>query len=90
MPAERLPDFDTFLWTYRDDSFLPHGRDDEPLAEHHPIRLSASAESCDGADIAILVDGTEIADLTGAERCIFVLLAARWARAVGEKGLTGL
>ena len=30
LDAARVGDIDDHLWTYRDESFLPHGRDDEP------------------------------------------------------------
>ncbi|HUW98280.1 MAG TPA: DNA polymerase III subunit chi [Acidiferrobacter sp.] len=34
VPEEQLPTFDALLWTFSDDSFVPHGRadaDDEPV-----------------------------------------------------------
>ena len=37
---QRLTQLDDQLWTYRDDSFLPHGLADEPMAERQPILLS--------------------------------------------------
>jgi len=50
MPEDRLSHMDKFLWTYKDDSFLPHGRDDEPLADQQPVILSAAATSSTGHD----------------------------------------
>lgn len=58
---ERLEALDAHLWTYREDSFLPHGRDREPRAAQQPILLSASAgeeaRAANGANILFLVDG---------------------------------
>jgi len=68
-----LSELDGFLWTYRDEAFLPHGRDDEPLADRHPIRLSATASAPDGADIVFITDGSDMADLSGVSRLIYMI-----------------
>ena len=39
--AHRLDDIDEHLWTYRDDSFLPHGQASEPHAARQPIGAAA-------------------------------------------------
>lgn len=67
--AARLTELDQFLWTYRDDSFLPHGRDDEPLAEYQPIILTQDVAS-KGGDIVFLIDGADANDLSGVSRCV--------------------
>jgi DNA polymerase-3 subunit chi len=54
--ADRLSFLDTTLWTYRDDSFLPHGVAGEG-AEHQPIYLTVGDEEPNKADILFLVDG---------------------------------
>jgi len=73
MDAADMNDMDNFLWTYRDESFLPHGRDDEPQADTHPIRLSATATAADGADVVFIIDGSEVDELKGVSRCIFLI-----------------
>ena len=70
---ENLAELDGFLWTYRDEAFLPHGREDEPLADQHPIRLSATATTPDGADIVFITDGSDMADLSGVSRLIYMI-----------------
>jgi DNA polymerase-3 subunit chi len=66
--AERL---DEVLWTYREDSFLPHGLLHEPLAEHQPVLLTPSAEAAPNNPQALfLLDGAETGDLSAFERCI--------------------
>lgn len=73
LPEAKLSEMDQFLWTYKDDSFLPHGRDDEPLSDQQPIILSSTAESSAGFDCVFLVGGEtlEINDKT--ERCIVMI-----------------
>lgn len=73
LPEGQLADMDQFLWTYQDQSFLPHGREDEPLADQQPILLSATAEAANGADCVVLIDGSDIADLSGVSRCIVMI-----------------
>jgi DNA polymerase-3 subunit chi len=36
---ERVEHLDGWLWSYRDDSFLGHGTDGEPMADRQPILL---------------------------------------------------
>ncbi len=50
----RLDFLDEFLWTYREDSFLPHGRDN---GEAQPVYLTNNDEEPNNADIIMLVDG---------------------------------
>ncbi|MCC7266601.1 MAG: DNA polymerase III subunit chi [Caulobacteraceae bacterium] len=67
---ERLDHLDGWLWSYRDDSFLPHGLDSEPLAERQPILLTREMERPNGAQALFLVDGAEPGDLDGLARCL--------------------
>jgi len=73
LPEAQLKEMDDYLWTYRDDSFLPHGRDDEPMAEQLPITLSATAESAEGHGAVFLLGGSEVPDMTGVERCMVMI-----------------
>ncbi len=43
---------DAHLWTFREDSFLPHGTDEAELAEDQPVLLTASAGQCQRRDRA--------------------------------------
>ena len=54
---ERVEALDTHLWTWRDDSFLPHGTWRDPEASQQPIVLTASDHNPNGASIRFLVDG---------------------------------
>ena len=39
---ERRDFLDTHLWTFRDDSFLPHATDTSPVPQNQPIRLTGT------------------------------------------------
>jgi DNA polymerase-3 subunit chi len=66
--AARVEALDQHLWTWRDDSFLPHGPAGEPHAARQPILLTTEAENVNGAEALLLVDGAEPGDLAGYER----------------------
>lgn len=51
-----LASLDAMLWTYRDDSFLPHGGPDMGHAAHQPIYLTLGLENPNGATVLMLVD----------------------------------
>src|SRR6478672_4075638 len=54
---ERLDALDTHLWTYRDDTFLPHGTWREPDAARQPVLLTHDGENKNGARVRFLIDG---------------------------------
>ena len=68
--AERVEHLDDWLWSYRDESFLPHAPADEPGAARQPILLTTGADNPNAADALFLVDGAEPGDLSGYQRCI--------------------
>jgi DNA polymerase-3 subunit chi len=67
---ERLEALDATLWTYREDSFLPHGRSGEGHAAEHPIYLTTGEETPNGAGVRFLVDGAEMTTFDGFERIV--------------------
>ena len=73
LPQGKLDELDSFLWTFRDDAFLPHGRDDEPQAELQPILLSASTNSAKGFDAVFLLDGASVDDMDGVSRAMVMI-----------------
>ena len=73
LPKEAVADMDDHLWTYKDQSFLPHGRDDEPLAALQPVVLSSEAVSADGFQAVFLLEGEEVVDMSAAERCLVMI-----------------
>jgi DNA polymerase-3 subunit chi len=69
---ERIEHLDGWLWTYRDDSFLPHATAEEPEAERQSILLTIDAENPNAAHALFLIDGAEAGTLDGFERCILL------------------
>ena len=67
---QRLAGLDEHLWTWRDDSFLPHGLAEEPLAARQPILLTTGPENPNGAEALFLVDGAEPGALDGYARAM--------------------
>jgi DNA polymerase III subunit chi len=59
---ERIEALDAHLWTWRDDSFLPHGTWREAEAIEQPVLLTVNEENPNGADVRFLVDGAAMPD----------------------------
>ena len=57
---ERIEALDAHLWTYRDDSFLPHGTYREGEAAAQPILLTVRDDNPNGAAIRFLIDGAPV------------------------------
>ena len=65
---ERLDALDTILWTFRDDSFVPHGKHDAPKPERQPVLLTSAPGNPNQAQALFLIDGAEPGDISGFER----------------------
>lgn len=70
--SERLDALDTMLWTYRDESFLPHGTAREGDAERQPVYLTTAEDNPNGAAIRFFVEGADAADLAPYERAVYL------------------
>jgi DNA polymerase-3 subunit chi len=70
--ADRLEALDLSLWTYADDSFLPHGTARIGHSSEQPIYLTLGSENPNGAGVRFLVDGAEAQEFAGAERFVYV------------------
>mgnify|MGYP001267708913 CR=1 FL=1 len=70
--AERLDALDMQLWTYRDDSFLPHGTAKDGAAADHPIWLTTGPDNPNAAAVRFLIDGAETAAFDGYERIVYM------------------
>lgn len=70
--AERVDALDSALWTYRDESFLPHGtaKDPEPAAQ--PIFLTDADDNPNAAQVRFLVDGAQAGALTAYQRVVYI------------------
>ena len=67
---ERLEHLDGWLWSYRDESFLPHAPAGEPNAARQPILLTTEFDNPNAADALFLIDGAEAGELGGYARCV--------------------
>lgn len=70
--AHRLDELDERLWTFHEESFLPHGRADQPHADRQPVLLSESGENLNGAQALFIVDDAELGMTEGIERCFII------------------
>ena len=57
---ERVEALDAHLWTFRDDSFLPHGTWREAEAREQPILLTINDDNPNGAAVRFLLDGAPV------------------------------
>ena len=69
---ERVEALNTLLWTYREESFLPHGtaRDGRPSAQS--IYLTAGDDNPNAAQVRFLVDGATLDDASPYTRVAYV------------------
>lgn len=69
---ERMDALDAHLWTYRDDSFLGHGLESDPMAADQPILLTTQGGNANSAQVRFVVDGATPPDLGSYERAVFM------------------
>ena len=67
---ERVEFINTELWTFNDESFLPHGSKKDGFAAQQPIWLTDEDDNPNNAEFLFLIDGAELepAKLTRYER----------------------
>lgn len=64
--TERLNDY---LWTFRPDSFLPHGSTKDGYAADQPVFLTAGEDNPNNAGVLILTAGVPANDIAGYTLC---------------------
>jgi DNA polymerase III subunit chi len=70
---ERIEALDALLWTYRDDSFLPHGTYKENSAVDQPILLTVKGDNPNRAAVRFLIDGSPMpTDAAGYDRIVLL------------------
>jgi DNA polymerase-3 subunit chi len=70
--GERVEALDMLLWTYREDSFLPHGTRRDGNLDQHPVYLTADTDNPNGAAVRFLVDGADADGFAGYERVVYL------------------
>ncbi len=69
---DRIDYLDGWLWSYRDEAFLPHGLVEEPQASRQPVLLTTGADYANAANALFLLDDAEPGVLEGYERCVIL------------------
>ena len=70
---ERAEVLDGVLWTFRDDSFLPHALSGSSIDARQPILLTDDrSANPNGADVCFVVDGTDLGEIDGYQRVVYM------------------
>lgn len=69
---ERASALDTMLWTFRDDSFVPHGIAGEPTDADQPVLIAMDDSNANGANVRFFVDRTVPNSGEGYERLVYL------------------
>ena len=69
---ERLKALDDHLWSFSDDSFLPHAVEGDGRPEDQPILLTRSDIRPNGAEVAFAVDGCGLPESVGWSRAVLM------------------
>jgi DNA polymerase-3 subunit chi len=70
--AERVEALDTLLWSFSEESFLPHGTAKDGQAAEQPIYLTIEDDNPNGAQVRFLLDGAELGDASNYVRVVFI------------------
>ncbi len=60
------------LWTYKEDSFLPHGTQKNGREALQPVFIADNATNPNNASVRFLLDGSELGDISDYIRVIFI------------------
>ena len=69
---ERATAIDTLLWTYRDDSFLPHGIAGDESDPNQPVLITMDEGNANAANVRFFVDRAVPRSGDGYERIFFL------------------
>jgi DNA polymerase-3 subunit chi len=69
---ERARSLDTALWTYRDDSFLPHGLAGNDNDADQPVLLTTGTDNLNSATVRFFTDRAVPATADGYERIVYL------------------
>jgi DNA polymerase III subunit chi len=70
---ERVEALDAYLWTYRDDAFLPHGTSKEGEAAAQPVLLTTGEDNPNSANVRFLIDGAAVPAEAGSYQRIVLI-----------------
>ena len=69
---ERAEALDAMLWTFRDDSFLPHGIAGEATDPDQPVLITMGKENPNAANVRFFVDRAVPESADGYERIVYM------------------
>jgi DNA polymerase-3 subunit chi len=69
---ERAEALDTVLWTYRDDSFLPHGLAGQATDPMQPVLITTESDNANDAAVRFFVDRAVPGDVGGYQRIVYL------------------
>ena len=69
---ERLEVIDSLLWTFKEESFVPHGTAKDGPPDEQPVFLTTTDENPNGAAVRFLVDGATLATFAGYLRVVLI------------------
>lgn len=69
---ERVDALNTLLWTYREDSFLPHGAAADGAPDAQPVYLTDADTNPNGAAVRFLVDGANVDSVSAYARVVHI------------------
>jgi DNA polymerase III subunit chi len=81
---ERVDALDARLWTYRDDSFLPHGTFREATASEQPVLLTVRDDNPNAATVRFLIDRAALPEDAERYQRVVVLFDGEDEEAVAE------
>jgi DNA polymerase-3 subunit chi len=70
--TERAEALDRALWTYRDDSFLPHGLAGGEFDADQPILITTGPENANGAEVRFFTDRAVPQSSAGYQRIVYL------------------
>jgi DNA polymerase-3 subunit chi len=70
--AERAAAIDSMLWTFRDDSFLPHGIAGDATDPDQPVLITTDGQNPNAANVRFFVDRAVPQSGEGYERIVFL------------------
>lgn len=68
--TEEAEHLNTLLWTYRPDSWLPHGTISDGFEADQPVFITDGEDNPNKADMVMLTNGGTIEEIASFERCL--------------------
>ena len=70
--ADRLQPLNALLWTYKPESFLPHGTEADGSPSDQPVLLTTTSDNPNAASVRFLVEGAAPTTFTGYNRIVML------------------